>query len=181
MLPCNQKLSELAWKPKGIILSGGPYSVYWDDAPHVDPTVFDLNVPILGICYGLQEIAWHFGKNVLAGEKREYGHAFLKVERNSGKDTHVDALFNGLEDNMEVWMSHGDKLSNLTPSFATIATTSNAPFVGMAHEDGPYYGIQFSGSHSYSSWDTIAQELCRGYLQGKTGLDYGQVRRSRDF
>jgi GMP synthase (glutamine-hydrolysing) len=70
--------------------------------PTSTPTVFDLNVPILGICYGLQEIAWHFGKNLLAREKWEYGQAFLKVERNSGKDTHVDALFNGLEDNMEV-------------------------------------------------------------------------------
>jgi len=70
--------------------------------PTSTPTVFDLNVPILGICYGLQEIAWHFGKNVLAGENGNTGHAFLKVERNSGKDTHVDALFNGPEDNMEV-------------------------------------------------------------------------------
>ena len=83
---------------------------------------------------------------MLAGEKREYGHTFLKIERHSGKDTHVDALFNGLEDDMEVWMSHQDKLSNLPPSFITIATTSNAPFAGMAHESKPYYGIQFPGS-----------------------------------
>lgn len=67
MLPCTQKLSELDWKPKGIILSGGPYSVYEKDAPHVDPAIFELGVPILGICYGLQEIAWHHGKNVVAG------------------------------------------------------------------------------------------------------------------
>ncbi|OCK84055.1 GMP synthase subunit B [Lepidopterella palustris CBS 459.81] len=145
MLPCTQNLAELSWKPKGIILSGGPYSVYWDDAPHVDPAVFELDVPILGICYGLQEIAWHFGKNVLAGEKREYGHAFLKVERHEGGSGsgHVDKLFQGLEDDMEVWMSHGDKLSNLPPSFVTIATTTNAPFAGMAHQEKPYYGIQF--------------------------------------
>ncbi|XTI83168.1 GMP synthase subunit B [Cenococcum geophilum] len=166
MLPCTQKLSELTWKPKGIILSGGPYSVYWDDAPHVDPAVFDLDVPILGICYGLQEIAWHFGKNVLAGEKREYGHAFLKVERNSGKDIHVDALFNGLEDDMEVWMSHGDKLSNLPPSFVTIATTSNAPFAGMAHEDKPYYGIQFHPEVTHTPRGTqllrnFAVDICK--------------------
>lgn len=67
MLPCTQKLAELSWKPKGIVLSGGPYSVYEEGAPHVDPAVFDLDVPILGICYGLQELAWHHGKNVLAG------------------------------------------------------------------------------------------------------------------
>lgn len=85
MLPCTQKLADLSWTPKGIILSGGPYSVYEDGAPHVDPAVFELDVPILGICYGLQEIAWNYGKNVSAGERREYGHANLKVERHAGK------------------------------------------------------------------------------------------------
>ncbi|ORY16904.1 GMP synthase-like protein [Clohesyomyces aquaticus] len=141
MLPCTQKLSELSWKPKGVILSGGPYSVYWDDAPHVDPAVFDLNVPILGICYGLQEIAWHFGKNVHAGEKREYGHAYLKIEKQ--RDGHVDRLFKGLEDDVEVWMSHGDKLSNMPEDFAITATTANAPFAGIAHKQKMLYGIQF--------------------------------------
>jgi GMP synthase (glutamine-hydrolysing) len=145
MLPCTQKLSELGWTPKGVILSGGPYSVYWDDAPHVDPAVFELDVPILGICYGLQEIAWHFGKNVLAGEKREYGHAYLKVERHGDGEAggHVDKLFQGLEDDAEVWMSHGDKLSHLPEEFVTVATTPNAPFAGMAHKTKKYYGIQF--------------------------------------
>ena len=145
MLPCTQKLSELDWTPKGVILSGGPYSVYWDDAPHVDPAVFDLNVPILGICYGLQEIAWNFGKNVLAGEKREYGHANLKVARHGDGEVsgHVDKLFQGLEDDMEVWMSHGDKLSHLPDNFVTVATTSNAPFAGIANTEKPLYGIQF--------------------------------------
>jgi GMP synthase (glutamine-hydrolysing) len=141
MLPCTQKLADLGWTPKGVILSGGPYSVYAPDAPHVDPAVFDLDVPVLGICYGLQEIAWHHGKNVLAGEKREYGHAFLSVERHDGG--HVDALFNGLKDDMEVWMSHGDKLSHLPEDFVTVATTSNAPFAGMAHRQKKLYGIQF--------------------------------------
>jgi len=140
MLPCTQKLSELSWKPKGIILSGGPYSVYEKDAPHVDPAMFDLGVPILGICYGLQEIAWHNGKNVVAGEHREYGHAQLKAARENG---HVDQLFEGLEDDIKVWMSHGDKLGALPPNFHTIATTANSPFAGIAHESKPIYGIQF--------------------------------------
>ncbi|KAJ9644596.1 GMP synthase (glutamine-hydrolyzing) [Coniosporium tulheliwenetii] len=143
MLPCTQKLSELSWKPRGVILSGGPYSVYEEGAPHVDPAVFDLNVPLLGICYGLQEIAWHHGKNVLAGEKREYGHAYLDIQRHNGGAGHIDELFKGLEDNLEVWMSHGDKLSHLPESFVTIATTPNAPFAGIAHTEKPYYGIQF--------------------------------------
>ncbi|MCJ1252354.1 GMP synthase (glutamine-hydrolyzing) [Lignoscripta atroalba] len=143
MLPCTQKISELSWKPKGVILSGGPYSVYADDAPHVDPAVFDLRIPLLGICYGLQEIAWHHGKNVLAGEKREYGHARLSIQRHEGKDSQIDRLFEGLEDDLEVWMSHGDKLSHLPSSFLTIATTTNAPFAGIAHTSKPFYGIQF--------------------------------------
>ena len=143
MLPCTQKFSELDWKPKGIIFSGGPYSVYEQDAPHIDSTVFDAGIPILGICYGLQEIAWHFGKNVLAGERREYGHASLKIVRTEGKEPYVNALFDTLGDGLEVWMSHGDKLSHLPNSFSTIATTPSAPFAGIANDLKPIFGIQF--------------------------------------
>ena len=142
MLPCTQRLSDLAWKPRGIILSGGPYSVYEADAPHVDPTIFDLDVPLLGICYGLQEIAWHHGKNVIAGEKREYGHATIHLKKSESKAQHVNKLFEGF-DNMQVWMSHGDKLEKLPPSFSTIATTDNAPFTGIVHNEKPIFGIQF--------------------------------------
>ncbi|EPE32507.1 Class I glutamine amidotransferase-like protein [Glarea lozoyensis ATCC 20868] len=140
MLPCTQKLSELSWSPKGIILSGSPYSVYEADAPHVDPAIFELGVPILGICYGLQEIAWHHGKNVVAGTEREYGHSQLQAKRVDG---HVDKLFKDLEDDLKVWMSHGDKLGALPPQFHTVATTKNAPFAAIAHETKSIYGIQF--------------------------------------
>ena len=110
MLPCTTRLSDLSWTPKGIILSGGPYSVYAPDAPHVDPAVFD-SVPLLGICYGLQELAWHHAKdNVIAGERREYGHAQLAIQKHPDRNTQ-DRLFDGLGDSLEVWMSHGDKLS----------------------------------------------------------------------
>ncbi|PBP23500.1 GMP synthase [Diplocarpon rosae] len=140
MLPCTQKLSELCWKPKGIILSGGPYSVYEADAPHVDPAIFELGVPILGICYGLQEIAWHHGKNVVASTQREYGHADIQAQREAG---HVDHLFKDLEDDVKVWMSHGDKLGALPPQFHIIATSKNSPYAGIAHQTKPIYGIQF--------------------------------------
>ncbi len=143
LLPCTQKLADLHFQPKGIILSGGPYSVYEEGAPHADPAVFEAGVPLLGICYGLQEIAWHHGKNVLAGEKREYGHAKVNVLKGSGKGIHVDKLFDSLTDDLDVWMSHGDKLSYLPPSFHTIASTANAPFAGIAHDTRPLYGIQF--------------------------------------
>lgn len=142
MLPCTTKLADLPFTPKGIILSGGPYSVYEKDAPHVDDAVFDLGVPILGICYGLQEMAWHFGKNagVAAGDKGEFGHANLKVEHHGG---HMDQLFKDVSKDTEVWMSHGDKLSHMPENFTTIATTTNAPFAGIAHKEKKYYGIQF--------------------------------------
>ncbi|KZZ95087.1 GMP synthase subunit B [Ascosphaera apis ARSEF 7405] len=145
LLPCTQKINELSWKPKGVILSGGPYSVYEEGAPHVDPEVFGLEVPILGICYGLQELAWRQGHGVVAGEKREYGHATVKIEKHGNLNTenNIDALFADLGEEMEVWMSHGDKLSELPTDFEIIASTVNAPFAGIASKNKPYFGIQF--------------------------------------
>ncbi|KAG7696326.1 hypothetical protein KL930_003352 [Ogataea haglerorum] len=143
MLPCTQKISELPFKPVGVILSGGPFSVYEDGAPHVDHDVFKLDVPILGICYGMQELAWINGKGVGRGEKREYGPATLTV---------VDPacpLFEGV-DHSQVWMSHHDKLQSLPTGFKTVATSGNSPFAGIAHEEKPIYGIQFHPEVTHS-------------------------------
>ena len=144
MLPCTQKISELGWTPKGVILSGGPYSVYAEDAPHVDHAIFDLNVPILGICYGLQELAWINGKQVGRGDKREYGPATLKVIDDS------NSLFKGMNDST-VWMSHGDKLHGLPTGYKTIATSDNSPYCGIVHETKPIYGIQFHPEVTHST------------------------------
>ncbi|CCH41042.1 GMP synthase (glutamine-hydrolysing) [Wickerhamomyces ciferrii] len=143
MLPCTQKISELNWKPKGVILSGGPYSVYAEDAPHVDHDVFKLGVPILGICYGMQELAWINGKGVARGEKREYGPATLNV---------VDALSPLFKDvdHSKVWMSHGDKLNGLPSGYKVIATSDNSPYCGVAHETEPIFGIQFHPEVTHS-------------------------------
>lgn len=166
MLPCTQRISNLGWNPKGIILSGGPYSVYEMNAPHVDPAVFDLDIPILGICYGLQEIAWHHGKNVSAGDKREYGHADISISREKVQNSHVNRLFEGLGEELGVWMSHGDKLSHLPPGFLTMAWTSSAPYAGIAHESKPLYGIQFHPEVTHTSQGpkilaNFAVEICR--------------------
>lgn len=158
MLPCTQKISELSWKPKGVILSGGPYSVYEDGAPHVDHDVFSLNVPMLGICYGMQELAWINGKQVARGEKREYGPATLNVV------DQASPLFKGV-DHSRVWMSHGDKLHGLPNGFKVIATSDNSPYCGVSHESKPIYGIQFHPEVTHSTHGKIllknfAVDLC---------------------
>ncbi|EFQ97048.1 GMP synthase [Nannizzia gypsea CBS 118893] len=166
LLPCTQKIAELSWRPTGVILSGSPYSVYDQDAPHVDQAVFDLGVPILGICYGLQELAWHHGKNVAASDNKEYGHAYLNIQRHGEKgQANIDRLFQGLEDKVEVWMSHGDKLSQLPEGFEIIATTSNAPYAGIAHQTKPYFGIQFHAEVTHTPCgkqvlDNFAVKIC---------------------
>ncbi|KAJ3544511.1 hypothetical protein NM208_g3006 [Fusarium decemcellulare] len=127
LLPCTTKVAELPWKPKGIIFSGGPSSVYEEGSPHVDPGVFELDVPILGICYGCQEIAWRLdSKNVARGETREYGHADVTITKVNG---HADRLFAGL----------GDGISD----FVVIAATKNSEFAGIAHKEKPIFGVQF--------------------------------------
>lgn len=116
--------------------------MYEEGAPHVDQDVFALDVPILGICYGLQELAWHHGRGVVAGDRREYGHAHVYTKPQSAGSS-VNRLFEGLGEELQVWMSHGDKLSQLPTDFTIIAATENAPFAGIAHLHKPYFGIQF--------------------------------------
>ncbi|MFQ5676404.1 MAG: glutamine-hydrolyzing GMP synthase, partial [bacterium] len=100
-------------RPKGLILSGGPESVYEKDAPLADKNIFGLGIPILGICYGLQVVAHFYGGQVGGSQKREYGLAELKID-NPG------ALFKGLKPTTQVWMSHGDALNDLPPGFAPL-------------------------------------------------------------
>lgn len=159
MLPCTQKISELTWKPKGVILSGGPYSVYAPDAPHVDKDVFKLGVPILGICYGMQELAWINGTEVSRGDKREYGEASLNVV------DHDSPLFKNV-DHSKVWMSHGDKLYGLPDGFKIIATSENSPYCGIANEEKQIYGIQFHPEVTHSEKGKIllrnfAVDICK--------------------
>ncbi|PWY97524.1 putative GUA1-GMP synthase [Testicularia cyperi] len=148
MLPCTQKIKDLDWTPKGIILSGSPYSVYDDIAPRVDPDVFTAGVPVLGICYGLQEIAWNHGGKVDPHDKREYGHAMVEIVKTG--NPHLDALFKNWEGSVQVWMSHGDQLSKAPEDFEVIGRTPTAPFAAMAHKSKPIFGVQFHPEVTHS-------------------------------
>ena len=121
----------------GVILSGGPNSVYADGAPMAPTWVFDAGVPILGICYGMQLLAHQLGGKVGSGTEREYGHAVVH------KDGPDNILFRGLDTEVPVWMSHGDRIEELPPGFRSMAYTENSPLAVMGNEEGTYFGIQF--------------------------------------
>lgn len=130
----KEKLEEI--NPKGIILSGGPSSVYSPEAPHPLFNVFELGIPVLGICYGLQLIAFTQNGQVDAAAKREYGKAIVNVVEDN-------PLLKGLSNNTQMWMSHGDSLSKMPDGFETIANTENAPICAIANIEKKIYGVQF--------------------------------------
>ena len=123
-------------QPRGIILSGGPSSVYDDHAPRCDPRLFDLGVPILGICYGMQIACQLLGAHVQNARAREYGRASLHVERPGD-------LLNAIPDATTVWMSHGDQVVSLPDDFEPLATTPTCPYAAVRHRTQPFYGVQF--------------------------------------
>lgn len=137
ILPFNAALEEIsAFAPRGIVLSGGPSSVYDDGAPLPDPGIFSLGVPILGICYGMQVMAHMLDGRVAGSLKREYGRAVLRVDIDTG-------LLRGVGENTRVWMSHGDRIEALPPGFRSIAHTDNAPLAAMSEQDKKLYALQF--------------------------------------
>ena len=127
-----------AFQPKGIILSGGPNSVY-DSDYHADTGLFDLGIPVLGICYGMQFMAYHLGGEVSAGDQREFGYA--QVHTQESALTHD--IYDVQPHTLDVWMSHGDKVSRLPNGFRTIGSTPSCPIAMMEQPDKHFYGIQF--------------------------------------
>ena len=125
-----------ALKPKGIIFSGGPASVYQPDAPLIGKEMFDLRIPILGICYGLQLVSHLLGGKITQADHREYGHAELEV---SG----TDPLLENVAPKTRVWMSHGDRVETLPPKFDVIGQTANSPYAIIRHQRKKIYGLQF--------------------------------------
>ncbi len=131
------------FKPDGVILSGGPESVIGENTPRANELVFNLGVPVLGVCYGMQTMAHQLGGRVESSAKREFGYAKVRHAAKS-------ELFQGIEDHSEggvgvldVWMSHGDKVAVLPPGFVAIGESDNAPLAAMANEEKQFYGVQF--------------------------------------
>lgn len=135
--PFNYDLSKIENKKiKGIILSGGPSSVYEIDAPHIGKEIFDFGAPVLGICYGLQLITHLLGGKVVKSEKKEYGSARLTISES-------DSLLKDIPDNSKVWMSHSDKVLELPKGFVPVASTENSPYAVIRHEQEAIFGLQF--------------------------------------
>ena len=139
--------------PSGIVLSGGPESVFAEDAPHPDPEIYAFDKPILGICYGMQLLAHHFGGSVAPSSEREYGRAQIETV-NSGP------LFEALPRQLEVWMSHGDRIESLPDGFTSIATSDTA-LAAMASADRDIYGVQF---HPEVAHTPRGQEILGNFL-----------------
>lgn len=126
-----------ALKPRGIILSGGPASLYWENAPDLRPEVMRTGCPVLGICYGMFVIARHLGAHSAGSPAREYGPATLVIDR-------PDPLFEELEGcEHQVWMSHGDRVEQIPGELTTIAHSENSPYAAVRSRDGMLRGIQF--------------------------------------
>jgi len=128
------RVRELA--PLGLILSGGPASVYEAGAPKCDPELFDLGLPILGICYGMQLACQALGGEVDNAPSREYGRAECQIDDKN-------RLFEGVSTQTQVWMSHGDQVANIADSFTSLASTETCPFAAVKHKQLPIYGLQF--------------------------------------
>ena len=137
--PYDMPLADIkAFNPKGIILSGGPNSVY-DSEYQADTGLFDLGVPVLGICYGMQFMAHHLGGEVQAGNQREFGYAQVQTQDSAL----TSGIHDGAPNTLDVWMSHGDKVSRLPENFRTIGSTPSCPIAMMENADKHFYGIQF--------------------------------------
>lgn len=140
--------------PRGIILSGGPSSVYGDGAPGCDPGIFSLGIPVLGICYGMQLMARMLGGNVGRAERREYGKAELAIDDDSD-------LFAGLGESTTCWMSHGDSVTAVPPGFTIIAHTHNTPVAAMRDGKRRLFGIQF---HPEVAHTPRGKEILQNFL-----------------
>ena len=151
----NVKIEKLAQLGvKGIILSGGPASVYAENAPVCDPRIFELGVPVLGICYGMQIGCKILGADVKPAHSREYGRTNLQITDNCD-------LFKTLPEHTTVWMSHGDQVNQLTDDFHSLAATPTCPYAAVRHKNGKFFGVQFHPEVTHTPKGT---EILRNFL-----------------
>lgn len=154
ILPFNVSLADIkAKEPKGIILSGGPASVYATDAYFCDKGIFDLNLPVLGICYGMQLMAHHYKATVAPAGHKEYGKANIEIKKDN-------ALFKNLPKKQTVWMSHSDKVENLPQGFEVLATSENSPFCVFGNEDKKFFALQFHPEVQHSEFGKNILKFC---------------------
>ncbi len=152
-----EKIREMG--ARGIILSGGPASVYGDGAPRCDQGIFDLGLPVLGICYGMQITCELLGGNVAAGRSSEYGRVRVQVRRAEGVLSHLPA-------EILVWMSHGDVVTAVGDEFESLASTEHCPFAAVKHRERPVYGVQF---HPEVTHTPLGRQILRNFIYAICG------------
>lgn len=162
IFPYSLTIEEIKrFAPKGIILSGGPKSVYDADAPLISKEIFKLNIPILGICYGMQLITHLLGGKVARAKEREYGFANLKIREKEDLFSYI------IEDEIPVWMSHGDRIEKLPKGFVSIAKTSNSPYAAIKNDRADVFGVQF---HPEVYHTPLGKDIIRAFLYKACGL-----------
>ncbi|MGV3774331.1 MAG: glutamine-hydrolyzing GMP synthase [Verrucomicrobiales bacterium] len=161
------KIAEM--QPRGIILSGGPASVYADNAPLPDPAIFKLGVPILGICFGIQLLAQYLGGKVEPGQKREYGKGTLKIVDDTCP------LFNNIAESLQIWNSHGDKLTSIPEGFKAVAVSDNSPYAAIEDRARHFYGLQF---HPEVAHTPRGKEIISNFVHQVCGCGQGWTMRN---
>ncbi|MEW6613024.1 MAG: glutamine-hydrolyzing GMP synthase [Pseudomonadota bacterium] len=163
--PCTVDLDFVRdFDPKGIILSGSPFSVQQEGAPMVDKALFELGVPVLGICYGMQLMTHLLGGQVAKATHREYGRAHIRIEKGEG----IFAPFGGSGQPQEVWMSHGDRIEAMPPGFERLAYTDNSPYAAIHDPQRRLYGIQF---HTEVVHTPRGAEILTAFVRGVCGCE----------
>ena len=158
-----------AFNAKGIILSGGPESVTLQDTPEISNEIFELGIPIFGICYGMQTIAKQMGGEVEESSHREFGHAEISlVENSKSKLLNMFDALGDVEHIHDVWMSHGDRVASLPDGFKVIVKTSNSPIAGIEHAEKNIFGVQF---HPEVTHTKAGEHILRSFVHDICGCN----------
>jgi len=148
---------------KGLILSGSPYSIYSPEAPRIDRRILDLGIPILGLCYGHQLLAWIFGGEVSSSRSREYGITYVTIDK-------PVAILKGLSERERVWMSHGDTVVKVPRTLEVLAHTSSSPVAAFKHRRKPIYGVQW---HPEVTHTERGMDVLRNFVEDICGCSKG--------